>query len=88
MASTAQAEDKENRLTVKEIKITKSLAIIAFSFALCWIPFWVIVSSRFFMELRCPKDVELKKKTAGTPLGMENQEDEGRNSVTNFELAN
>lgn len=43
MASTAQAEDKENRLTVKEIKITKSLAIIAFSFALCWIPFWVIV---------------------------------------------
>lgn len=43
MASTAQAEDKENRLKVKEIKITKSLAIIAFSFALCWIPFWVIV---------------------------------------------
>ena len=40
MASTAQAEDKENRL---KVKITNSLAIIAFSFALCWIPFWVIV---------------------------------------------
>ena len=40
MASTAHAEGRENRLTVKEIKLTKSLAIVVFAFALCWIPLW------------------------------------------------
>ena len=127
MASTAQAEGNENRLTVKEIKITKSLAIVMFTFVLCWVPFWIIVvierfiavvprniqllcpflmafsstinpfiyagmnpsfraefrrillckvkSSQVCKEFRCPKDVELKKISAGSACSVENQEE-------------
>nr|XP_058950485.1 D(2) dopamine receptor A-like [Pocillopora verrucosa] len=127
MASTAQAEGNENRLTVKEIKITKSLAIVMFTFILCWVPFWIIVvierfiavvprniqllcpflmafsstinpfiyagmnpsfraefrrillckvkSSQVCKEFRCPKDVELKKISAGSARSVENQEE-------------
>ena len=127
MASTAQAEGNENRLTVKEIKITKSLAIVMFTFVLCWVPFWIIVvierfiavvprniqllcpflmafsstinpfiyagmnpsfraefrrillckvkSSQVCKEFRCPKDVELKKISAGSARSVENQEE-------------
>ena len=129
MASTAHAEGRENRLTVKEIKLTKSLAIVVFAFALCWIPLWIIVmiqrfasdvvvprniqllcpflmffsstinpfiyagmnpsfraefrrillckvkSSQVCKEFRCPKDVELKKISAGSARSVENQEE-------------
>ena len=60
MASTAQAEDRENRLTVKEIKVTKSLAIVVFAFALCWIPFWIIVViQRFASDVVVPRNIQL-----------------------------
>ena len=60
MASTAQAEDRENRLTVKEIKVTKSLAIVVFAFVLCWIPFWIIVIiERFASDATVPRNVQL-----------------------------
>ena len=60
MASTAHAEGRENRLTVKEIKLTKSLAIVVFAFALCWIPFWIIVMiQRFASDVVVPRNIQL-----------------------------
>ena len=58
MASTAQAEGNENRLTVKEIKITKSLAIVMFTFVLCWVPFWIIVVIERFIAV-VPRNIQL-----------------------------
>ena len=60
MASTAHAEGRENRLTVKEIKLTKSLAIVVFAFLLCWIPFWIIVMiKRFASDVVVPRNIQL-----------------------------
>ena len=60
MASTAHAEGRENRLTVKEIKLTKSLAIVVFAFALCWIPLWIIVMiQRFASDVVVPRNTQL-----------------------------
>ena len=60
MASTAHAEGRENRLTVKEIKLTKSLAIVVFAFALCWIPLWIIVMiQRFASDVVVPRNIQL-----------------------------
>nr|XP_058950483.1 octopamine receptor beta-1R-like [Pocillopora verrucosa] len=59
MASTAHAEGRENRLTVKEIKPTKSLAIVVFAFALCWIPFWIIVMIQRFASDVVPRNIQL-----------------------------
>ena len=59
MASTAHAEGRENRLTVKEIKLTKSLAIVVFAFALCWIPFWIIVMIQRFASDVVPRNIQL-----------------------------
>ena len=58
--STAQTEAQESRITVKEIKITKSLAIVVFAFGLCWIPFWIIgVIQRFTSDAVVPRNVQL-----------------------------
>ena len=60
MASTAHAESRENRLTVKEIKLVKSLAIVVFAFALCWIPFWITVMiQRFATDIVVPRNIQL-----------------------------
>ena len=59
MASTAHAEGRENRLTVKEIKLTKSLATVVFAFALCWIPFWIIVMIQRFASDVVPSNIQL-----------------------------
>ena len=60
MASTTQTVGKERRLTVKEIKVTKSLAIVVFAFVLCWIPFWIIVVIQHFAsDAIVPRNVQL-----------------------------
>lgn len=60
MASTIQTEEQETRITAKEIKITKSLAIVVLAFGLCWIPFWVIaVMQRFTSDAVVPRNVQL-----------------------------
>lgn len=60
MSSTIQTEDQDSRITAKEIKITKSLAIVVLAFGLCWIPFWIIaVMQRFTSDAVVPRNVQL-----------------------------
>ena len=59
MAWTVQNVQHDGRLTVREIKITKSLAIIVFAFGLCWIPFWVIAVMQRFTSSVVPRNVQL-----------------------------
>ena len=51
---------EECRISVREIHITKSLAIIVLAFALCWIPFWVVaMMQRFAPHTVVPRNVQL-----------------------------
>lgn len=60
MVSTNEGGEQQGRLTAKEIKITKSLAIIVLAFGLCWVPFWVIaVMQRFTSDAVVPRNVQL-----------------------------
>ena len=59
MASPVQNAQHESRITVREIKITKSLAIIVLAFGLCWIPFWVIAVFQRFTSSVVPRNVQL-----------------------------
>ena len=59
MASTVQNVQHDGRITVREIKITKSLAIIVLAFGLCWIPFWVIAVVQRFTSSVVPRSVQL-----------------------------
>lgn len=62
MSSTVRTngEDQDSRITAKEIKITKSLAIVVLAFGLCWIPFWIIaVMQRFTSDAVVPRNVQL-----------------------------
>jgi len=43
-----------------EIKVSKSLFAVVFTFMVCWIPFWIIVVlRRFFLVATTPRNVEL-----------------------------
>lgn len=59
MASTVQNAEHEGRITVREIKITKSLAIVVLAFSLCWIPFWAIAVMQRFTSSVVPRNVQL-----------------------------
>lgn len=59
MATTVQNVQHEGRITVREIKITKSLAIIVLAFGLCWIPFWIIAVIQRFTSSVVPRSVQL-----------------------------
>ena len=60
MSSTVRTEDQDSRITAKEIKITKSLAVVVLAFGLCWIPFWIIaVMQRFTSDAVVPRNVQL-----------------------------
>ena len=51
---------EECRISVREIHISKSLAIIVLAFALCWIPFWVVaMMQRFAPHTVVPRNVQL-----------------------------
>ena len=51
---------EECRISVREIHISKSLAIIVLAFALCWIPFWVVaMMQRFAPDTVVPRNVQL-----------------------------
>ena len=55
-----QGKEQEGRITAKEIKITKSLAIVVLAFGLCWVPFWIIaVMQRFTSDAVVPRSVQL-----------------------------
>ena len=50
----------EPRISVHEIKLSRSLFIVVFTFMSCWLPLWVIVSlRRFFVSIHIPRNVEL-----------------------------
>ena len=50
----------EPRISVQEIKLSRSLFIIVFTFMSCWLPLWVIVLlRRFFITTYIPRSVEL-----------------------------
>lgn len=59
MASTVQNAEHEGRVTVREIKITKSLAVVLLAFGLCWIPFWAIAVMQRFTSSVVPRNVQL-----------------------------
>ena len=50
----------EPRISVQEIKLSRSLFIVVFTFMSCWLPLWVIVLlKRFFITTHIPRSVEL-----------------------------
>ena len=49
----------EARISVQEIKLSRSLFIVVFAFMLCWVPLWVIVILRRFFVIHMPRNVEL-----------------------------
>lgn len=51
--------DPRVRLSVQEIKLSRSLFIVVFAFMLCWIPLWVIVILRRFFIIHMPRNIEL-----------------------------
>lgn len=59
MASTVQNAEHEGQISVREIKITKTLAIVVLAFGLCWIPFWIIAVLQRFTESVVPRNVQL-----------------------------
>ena len=43
-----------------EIRISRSLFVVVFTFVLCWLPFWVVnLLSRFLVVANMPQNVEL-----------------------------
>lgn len=57
--SQMRRNGNETRISVQEIKLSRSLFIVVFTFMLCWIPFWVIVILRRFFIIYMPRNVEL-----------------------------
>ncbi|KAJ7389144.1 hypothetical protein OS493_033229 [Desmophyllum pertusum] len=49
----------EARISVQEIKLSRSLFIVVFTFLSCWVPLWVIVILRRFLVAHIPRNVEL-----------------------------
>ena len=48
------------RISIQEIRLSRSLFIVVFTFLACWIPFWVIVIIRRFSFVRhMPRNLEL-----------------------------
>ena len=48
------------RVSVQEIRVSKSLSVVVFAFMLCWAPFWIIVIvKRFSLVENLPRNVEL-----------------------------
>ena len=52
--------DANTGISRHEIKLSKSLFAVVFTFMVCWIPFWIIVIlRRFFLVATMPRNVEL-----------------------------
>ena len=48
------------RVSIQEIRLSRSLFIVVFTFLACWIPFWVIViMKRFSLVSHMPRNIEL-----------------------------
>ena len=57
---TIQGSERNERLTAREIKLSKSLFAVVFAFMICWIPFWlIVVLRRFRLIASMPRNVEL-----------------------------
>ena len=57
---TIQRSERNERLTAREIKLSKSLFAVVFAFMICWIPFWlIVVLRRFRLIASMPRNVEL-----------------------------
>ena len=59
LPSLSQRRRNEARITVQEIKLSRSLFIVVFTFMSCWVPLWVIVVLRRFVIMDMPRNVEL-----------------------------
>ena len=59
LPSLSQRRRNEARITVQEIKLSRSLFIVVFTFMSCWIPLWVIVVLRRLVIMNMPRNVEL-----------------------------
>ena len=57
--SLRHSRGNEARISVQEIRLSRSLFIVFFTFLSCWIPLWVIVVLRRFFIVRMPRNVEL-----------------------------
>ena len=52
--------NQSSSISVREIKLSKSLFAVVFAFMICWIPFWVIVILwRFHLVASMPRNIEL-----------------------------
>ena len=60
LSSLNQMTGNQARISVQEIKLSKSLFVVVFTFMFCWLPLWIIVTlRRFFAALYIPRNVEL-----------------------------
>ena len=59
-STTIHSRDRNTGISRHEIKISKSLFAVVFTFMICWVPFWVIVIlRRFHLVGKMPRNVEL-----------------------------
>ena len=57
---TIQRRERNGFISAHEIKISKSLFAVVFTFMICWVPFWVIVIlRRFRIVAKMPRNFEL-----------------------------
>ena len=59
LPSLSQRRRNEARITVQEIKLSRSLFIVVFTFMSCWVPLWFIVILRRFFIVHMPRNLEL-----------------------------
>lgn len=61
LPSICQMRKRTNaaRISVQEIKLSRSLFTVVLAFIVCWIPFWVIVILRRFFIISMTRNVEL-----------------------------
>ena len=60
LPSLNQMRRNDAHISVQEIKLSRSLFVVVFTFLSCWVPWWVIVIlRRFFVTVFIPRNVEL-----------------------------
>ncbi|XP_078384548.1 beta-4C adrenergic receptor-like [Oculina patagonica] len=59
LSSLSEMRGSKANLSIQEIKISRSLFIVVFTFMSCWIPLWLIVILRRFFTINIPRNVEL-----------------------------
>ena len=57
---STRRQQRDKRISAREIKLSKSLFVVVFAFMMCWAPFWIItVFKRFRVVAKMARNVQL-----------------------------